>query len=441
MKVRNILFSMGMLSLLCACGGQRQLNQASYELPAPEDVMMYQVNPRVFAPSSSFNAVGAYLDSVQQLGVNVVWFMPINEVGKEKSVNSPYCVKDYKALNPEFGTMDEFRRLIDQCHRRGMSVIIDWVANHTSWDSDWMKNRDWYTQDADGNIISPANTGWHDVADLNFDHPEMRLAMIDAMKFWVDSAGVDGFRCDAADFVPFDFWKQAIDTLRAIPDHPLLMLAEGKRKDHFKAGFDMNYAWDFLEGVREVFLKDSCASMLFDVDRAEYDSLPAGKVKLRFTTNHDETVKMSPVQEFDGERGAMSAFVISTYLRGGALIYSSQEVGYPEQIDFFRYCPVDWSSKNDLRKEYEALMRLYNESPAIRKGAICEYPDCHVSLFEKTSGTERFLIAVNVRDREHAVALPEEWRNRTCTVMLTDHREELSDTLSLAPYQYKIIKY
>lgn len=442
MQIRNILFSMGLLPLLCACGGKQQADNITvHTLPAPEDVVMYQVNPRVFAPEASFNAVGNYLDSIRQLGVNVVWFMPVNEVGKEKSVNSPYCVKDYKALNPEFGTMGEFKQLVSQCHAKGMSVIIDWVANHTSWDNAWMEHKDWYTQDEKGNVVSPANTGWRDVADLNFDNREMRLAMIDAMKFWVDSVGIDGFRCDAADFVPYDFWKQALDSLRAISHHPLLMLAEGKRKDHFAAGFDMNYAWDFLESVREVFKKDSCASLLFNTDRAEYDSLAAGKIKLRFTTNHDEAVKMSPVKEFGGERGAMAAFVLSAYLHGGALIYGSQEVGYPERIDFFRYCPVDWKANTALRKEFEMLMRLYNEYPAIRKGKLSTYPHCNVLAFEKEAAGERFLVLVNVRNAAQTLALPDMWQNHTCMNLCANISEELNDTLSLSPYEYKMFKY
>ena len=242
-------------------------NKVTYKVPAPEDVMMYQVNPRVFAPDHSFNAAALQLDSIKSLGANVVWLMPIYEVGKENSVNSPYCIKDYKALNPEFGNMQEFNSFVDECHKRGMSVIIDWVANHTSWDNAWVLDHpDWYTQDSTGTIISPEGTGWLDVADLNFDNQDMRLAMIDAMKFWVNEAGVDGFRCDAADFVPFDFWKQAIDSLRSMPDHKLLLLAEGKRKDHFDAGFEMNYAWDFAETMREVFRKDTTAAKVFKTD-------------------------------------------------------------------------------------------------------------------------------------------------------------------------------
>ena len=154
-------------------------------------------------------------------------------------------MKDYKGVNPEFGTLDEFKALVATCHQKGMNVIIDWVANHTSRDNAWIANKEWYTQDEAGNIIFPAGTGWKDVADLNFDNQEMRPAMIEAMKFWVTEIGIDGFRCDAADFVPFDFWKQALDSLRAIPDRSLLMLAEGKRRDHFEAGFDMNYSRTF----------------------------------------------------------------------------------------------------------------------------------------------------------------------------------------------------
>lgn len=442
MRIINILFSIGLLSMLCACGAKQQLHTAStYTLPAPEDVVMYQVNPRVFAPKASFNAVGEYLDSIQKLGVNVVWFMPVNEVGKEKSVNSPYCVKDYKGVNPEFGTIDEFKQVISRCHEKGMSVIIDWVANHTSWDNAWLVHKDWYTQDAEGTIISPAGTGWNDVADLNFDNQEMRLAMIDAMTFWVDSVGIDGFRCDAADFVPFDFWKQAVDSLRSRSERPLLMLAEGKRKDHYAAGFDMDYAWNFLEGVREVFLKDSCASTLFDIDRAEYDSIPVGKVKLRFTTNHDESAKMSPISEFKGDRGAMAAFVLSSYLHGGALIYGSQEVGYPDRINFFNYCPMDWTANPALRKEFEQLMRLYNEYPAIRKGSLKAYPDCNALSFEKEAAGERILILVNVRAAAQTVALPEDWKNHPCTNLCTNVQESLAGSIELAPYEYRILKY
>lgn len=441
--MKKYIFIVSLLCLLAACTGKRQGEAAAKvaALPAVEDVVMYQVNPRVFAPEKSFKAVERRLDSIQALGINVMWFMPINEVGQEKSVNSPYCVKDYKGVNPEFGTLDEFKALVATCHQKGMNVIIDWVANHTSWDNAWIANKEWYTQDEAGNIIFPAGTGWKDVADLNFDNQEMRLAMIDAMKFWVTEIGIDGFRCDAADFVPFDFWKQALDSLRAIPDRSLLMLAEGKRRDHFDAGFDMNYSWDFLESLRDVFVKDAPAQELFVTDKAEYDTIPVGKVKLRFTTNHDESAKMSPAKEFGDVRGSMAAFVLTAYLHGGALIYGSQEAGYPEAINFFTYVPVDWMGNSELYQEYCHLMALYNEYPVIRKGALKTYPQPDVLLFEKQDGKDRVLVAVNVRNREVNVTLPQEWNGHPSKDMYSGTEQKLEAELSLCPYQYRIFRY
>lgn len=374
--------------------------KAKHEIPDVHDVVMYEVNPRVFAADHSFNAVVEHMDEIHDLGVNVLWFMPIYEIGVENSVNSPYCIKDYCALNPEFGTPEEFGSMVDEAHKRGMSVILDWVANHTSWDSDWVgEHKDWYTQDSLGNVIHPAGTGWKDVADLNYDNPDMRLAMIDAMKYWVREFGVDGFRCDAADYVPFDFWKQAVDSLRAIPDCNLLLLAEGSRKDHFDAGFDMNYAWNYLSALRRVFRRDASVDVLFKADSLEYAGLAPDKVKLRFTTNHDEAARTHAVKEFGGERAAIAAFVATTFMHGGMLIYGSQEVGFPDGINFFGYVPVDWEANPSYRNEYKSLIEFYNAHPAIRKGTLTPCPDEDVVMFVREYENDRVFVAVNLRNR------------------------------------------
>lgn len=436
-KIFCVAASAMFLSCTLSCTADKE-----FTLPATEDVAMYQINPRVFAPENSFNAISERLDSIGDLGVNVLWFMPIYEIGKENSVNSPYCIRDYKALNPEFGTIDDFKELVRLSHENGMAVIVDWVANHTSWDNAWItEHKDWYTHDESGNIISPANTGWLDVADLDFDNDEMRLAMIDAMKYWVTEVGVDGFRCDAADFVPYDFWKQALDSLRAIPDKDLLMLAEGKRKDHFEAGFDMNYAWDFMTGMRNVFIRDSSALSLYRIDKEEYDSLPGGKVKLRFTTNHDEASKMAPVAEYGNERGSMSAFVIATYLHGGALIYGSQEVGYPHPIDFFKYVPVDWNSNPDLRDEYKRIISIYNEYPAVRAGKMSGYGNDDAMVFVKEDASAKILVAANVRNGNVSVSVPEEWQGHECTDLMRSTAVIPEESLELMPYEYLILKF
>lgn len=380
---------------------------SGHEVPDAQDAAMYQVNPRVFAADHSFNAVTRQLDSIAALGVNVLWFMPVYEIGVEKSVNSPYCIKDYLSLNPEFGTVKEFDTMVREAHKRGMSVILDWVANHTSWDSVWMEEHpEWFTRDSRGNIIHPAGTGWEDVADLDYGNREMRNAMIDAMKYWVEEHGVDGFRCDAADYVPFDFWQQAVRALREIPDRKLLLLAEGQRKDHFDAGFDMNYAWGYLAALRQVYHKRAPVTELIKADSLEYAGLQPGKVKLRFTTNHDEAVHAPAVVEFDGERGAIAAFVAATYLHGGMLIYDSQEVAFPERIDFFRYVPVDWSSNPGYREEYKYLVDFYNSHPAIRKGDLTAYPDNDVLMFSRRYGSDCVFVAVNMRNKAVSVDSP-----------------------------------
>ena len=381
------------------CSVKRQ-----HHVPQAQDVVMYQINPRVFAADHSFKAIAEQLDQIQELGVNVLWFMPIYEIGRKNSVNSPYCIKDYTSVNPEFGTIDDFNALVKEAHKRGLSVILDWVANHTSWDCAWLEeNPEWYTRDSLGNVIHPAGTGWKDVADLDFSNQDMRNAMIEDMKYWIIEHDVDGFRCDAADYVPFDFWKQAVTELRSIPDRRLLLLAEGQRKDHFDAGFDMNYAWGYLAAMRRVFRRNASVTTLIETDLREYEGVDPGKVKLRFTTNHDEAVRRSAVDEFGGERQAMAAFVATAFLRGGMLIYDSQEVGFRGGIDFFRYVHVDWASNPEYREEYKSLVKLYNEHPAIRRGHLVTYPHDDVLMFERILEDDCMFVAVNLRDREVSV--------------------------------------
>jgi len=435
---KYILFPLFFLLLLGCSGGPGTQPKGSYELPELEDVVIYQVNPRVFTSDRTFRAVGFYLDSIKQLGANVVWFMPIHEIGKEKSVNSPYCVRDYKSVNSEFGTMQEFKELITQCHEKQLGVIIDWVPNHTAWDHPWIANKSWYTQNEQGEVIWPEGTGWRDVADLNYDNMEMRLAMIDAMKYWVTEIGIDGFRVDAVDYVPADFLKQANDTLLNIPDTRLLLLAEGKRPDHFESGYQLNYGWDFAQMMRRVYRRGESASSLFEAHEKEYAEIPAGKHKLRFSTNHDESAGKSAVQEWNGERGSMSAFVIAAFIPGCPMIYSSQEVGYPDKINFFYPTPVDWSMNNSLRKEYEWLMGIYNSNEAFRKGEMNTYPDDDILLFERTGDKQSYLIAVNVRDEQKSMKLPAVLSTKSFTNLYTGNKEKLSEEIRLNPYEYRI---
>lgn len=437
-KLIYSLFALVLLLVACKPTGEKV---SLFKMPAVHDVVMYQVNPRVFAPSNSLQAVTARLDSIADLGVNVIWVMPIYPIGEEKSKNSPYSIKDYKAIAPEFGTIDDFKALVAACHDRGMAIILDWVANHTAWDNVWLKDqghKDWYTQDSAGNVIYPPHTDWTDVADLNYDNRDMRAAMIDAMSFWTQDVGIDGFRCDVADAVPADFWKEAIDKLRGDAGRDLLMLAEGNAKETLFAGFDMNYAWDFRAVLKKVIAGDP-VNDLIAADVAEYDSLPDSKVKLRFTTNHDESTKATPVTEFVNTRGSMAAFVATTFLHGGMLIYGSQEVGYPEPINFFKYVPVDWTANADLRAEYKNLVEVYNAHDALRSGSVVTYPDKDVLVVIRETANDKVLVLVNLRNEAHEIALPDGWSGVELVDLIAAQPETTDAKLTLEPFEYKVM--
>lgn len=410
-------------------------------VPATEDLVIYEINERAFSATGNFQGIINRLDSIKALGINTIWLMPIHPIGTTKSVNSPYSVSNYKEVNPEFGTLDILRNLVSLAHQKNMAVIIDWVANHTSWDNPWIANKAWYTQDGAGNIISPAGTGWNDVADLNYSNSDMRLAMIKAMKYWVLAANIDGFRTDAADMVPYDFWKQAIDTLKNMPGRNLILLAEGTRTDHFTAGFQMNYAWDFYTSLKNVFRNNNAASNLFTTNTTEYNSIPSGKKKLRFTTNHDESAwDATPYTLFYGKQGALAASVITSYLNGVPLMYSSQEVGRSTTVPFFSNSPIDWTQNPDMVTAYKNIFAFYNSSQALRRGTLSTYPDNDIVSFKKVFTTEEVVVLVNTRNSVINYTLPAALTGTGWTNAMNNTAVTLSANISINPYEYIILK-
>jgi glycosidase len=368
--------------------------------------------------------------------------MPIYEEGILNSVHSPYCVKDYKKVSTEYGSLEDLRTLTTLAHQLGMSVILDWVANHTSWDNTWISaHPDWYSQDAAGNIIIPPGTNWNDVADLNFNNTNMKLAMIDAMKYWVLEANVDGFRCDYADGVPFEFWQQALTALEAIPNRDLLFLAEGTRADHYTAGFDLTYGWNFYTAAKNLWAGTASITNLYNTHLAEYTNMPAGKHKIRFTTNHDESAwDASPWSLFNGKAGALAASVSTIFMGGVPLIYTGQEVGRSTTTPFFTNSPINWTINQDMLQAYKDMLAFHNESAAARKGSISNYAvSTNVLCVKKTLGTENVVIIVNVRNSNQTITIPSpltgSWTNA-----LTNASYTLGSTVSLTPYQYIILK-
>lgn len=409
-------------------------------IPATSDVVLYEINERAFSTSGDLAGILPRLDSIKALGVNTIWLMPIHPIGTINSVNSPYSVQDYFKVNPEYGTLEDLRTLVREAHKRGMAVILDWIANHTAWDNPWIENKAWYTQDASGNIIHPAGTNWMDVADLNFENSKMRLEMIRALKFWVLTANVDGYRCDAADYVPFEFWKQAIDSLKNIPNRQLILLAEGARKDHFDAGFQMNFGWDFFTKNKNVYKSGQAATGYLSIHQNEYSAIPAGSQKMRFTSNHDECAwDDTPLGLFGGKKASMGAFVITAYMGGVPLIYNGQEVGCSVKLPFFSRSPIDWSTNPDMFAEYKLLMKIRAEHPALRKGTLESFSTSDIAVFQRNDGTEQVLVLVNTRSSTKSFIVPvglqgNNWKNARDGTAFT-----LGSSVDLSGFEYKIL--
>jgi glycosidase len=412
-------------------------------VPNREDAVIYQVNTRAFSQGGNFAGVTARLDSIKAVGVNVLYLMPIYPVGAVRSVNSPYSVKDYTEVNTEFGTLTDLRTLVDGAHARGLSVMLDWVPNHTSWDNAWVAaHPDWYLRDAAGNILSPPNTNYTDVAQLDFTNGAMRLALISAMKSWVYKANVDGFRCDYGDAQPDDFWKQAVDTLRSIRSHKLLLLNEGARSSNFAAGFDYNFGFNFYGALRNVYGSNGPATRFNDLNASEYTGAAATQHVVRYTTNHDVNGSDgTPVALYGGNAGAMSAFVIASCFKGIPFVYNGQEAGMTTPITFpFTGVKVQWGAHSDVKRAYQQLLMARAASPALQHGTPTSYSTADVCAFTKTAGTDQALVLVNVRNRPVQYAVPAALASSNWTNALQGGAYSVGSSVTLPAYGYVVLK-
>jgi glycosidase len=397
-----------LLAVLAGCA-PRPVATASGPLPRADDAVLYEVFVRSATPDGTLRALIPRLDGLRAMGVTTVWLMPIYPVGVEGRkgrLGSPYAVRDYRAIDPALGTEGDFRALVDAVHERGMRLILDWVANHTARDHAWTRaHPEWYTRDAAGAILPPAGTDWTDVADLDYDAPGLREAMIGEMRYWVDTFGVDGFRCDVAGMVPEAFWAEALAALRA--ERPLLMLAEGDDPWLYDAGFDLTYAWNTYRALRAVW-DGAAPDTLFATLRAEQARYPAGALRLRFITNHDETSwDAAAVTMYGGVRGTEAAMAVAATLPGVPLVYNGQEVAAPQRMNLFEDEKITWEANPAVRPFYTTLLNLVRTSPALRSGTLTPIAaGPGVLAYTRGDGSERVLVVVNARDEAAAVNLP-----------------------------------
>ncbi|HEY5327668.1 MAG TPA: alpha-amylase family glycosyl hydrolase [Mucilaginibacter sp.] len=410
-------------------------------VPDNRDVTMYQVNTRSFSKDGNFKGVTARLDSIKALGINVIYIMPIYPVGVLNAVNSPYATKDYNAVGSEFGTLDDFRNLVDGAHKRKIAVMLDFVANHTSWDNPWIANKSWYVLDTAGNIKYPRN--WRDVAQLNFKNNDMRLALIRSMKSWVLKANIDGFRCDFADGPPADFWKQAIDTLRNIKSHKLLLLAEGSRPANYTAGFDFNFGFNFYGNLKKIYRNNRSVKSIDSVNVKDYIGATDGQGIVRYLTNHDvNSSDGTPLDLFGGEKGSMAAFVVVAYMKGIPLIYNGQEIGTPFRLVFpFTKTHLDWTINNpDVTAEYKKVIAFRNNNETVRRGKLTSYSSDDVCAFTKIGGSKKVFVLSNLRNKSVTYTMPSALENTKWRDAFNGSKIKIGNSIKLEPYTYLVLK-
>jgi cyclomaltodextrinase / maltogenic alpha-amylase / neopullulanase len=364
-----------------------------------KDAVIYEVYLRSFSKDGTLKALEARIPELKKLGVTVVWLMPIHPTGiegRKGSLGSPYSVRDYYAINPEFGTLNDFKALVSTVHQQGMKIIIDLVANHTAWDNPMLKEHpEWYTHDKSGKIISP-NPDWADVADLNYDQTSLRNYMIRMMKYWVRDIGIDGFRCDVAELVPTDFWEAAVKELDAIK--PVMLLSEGTLPEHHVKAFDLTYSWNMYDVLEKVIGGSTPATIFDNLLKTESYHFPQGSLRMRFNTNHDKNAFDGPAVEKFTPQGAKATAVLAFTYPGVPLIYNGEEVGNNKRLNLFQKVDIDWSNGKDFRELYETLSSLRREHPALRQGTYTSVPNsanANVYSFIRAKGEDTVFVVIN----------------------------------------------
>lgn len=393
---------------LISCGIQK--NETSMNTDWKHTTNIYEVNVRQYTREGTFNAFEKELPRLQKMGVKTLWFMPITPIAqknKKGSLGSPYAAYDYTSINPEFGNLEDFKHMVNEAHKLGFKVIIDWVANHTGWDHVWTKTHpEYYLKDPKTNDFQIAS-GMDDIIELDYKNPKMREAMINAMKFWVRECDIDGFRCDLASWVEVDFWQQARPEIEKIK--PLFFLGEFDELENPDYGkvFDASYSWTWMHKTEDFYKKKLPLKELTDLLQ-KYSAIGDGSMRAWFTTNHDENSWNGTEYEKYGEMAKPLAVFSATW-NGVPLMYSGQELPMlNKRLLFFEKDPIPWNHEYKLENFYQKLFELKANNPALRGGdtnAITKIiktnaPDKVLAYLRKNGENEVFVI-LNLSDSQH----------------------------------------
>ena len=458
----TISFLLSLIAALAACS-----NRQSGSVPAPQpdpyqpipyvklthpdwskNAVIYQINTRQFTPEGTFRAAEQQLPRLKELGVDILWLIPVNKIGEKNrkgTLGSPYSVQDYYSVNPEFGTLDDFKHFVASAHQQGMRVILDWVPNHTSWDNVLVSQHpDWYARDWKGDFTPTPWEDWSDIIDLDYSQPGLRKYMTDALKYWVKETNIDGFRCDVAGFVPLDFWNNARKELDAIK--PVFMLAEWESRDLHAEAFDMTYAWTWYDAVHAITTgKAKDLGGLYSYYSANEKAYPPNIMRMTFLSNHDKNAWEGTEFEQFG-KGVEPAMVLSVIGEGMPLIYNGQESGNSRRLKFFERDPILWKShpNGDLYKKLFALKHMNTALWNARWGApMIQVPNsapAKVFSFVRQNKVDKVFAVINFSDSPQTVTFNDSLYQGKYTDYFAGLLVELnaSTKLNLKPWGYQV---
>jgi glycosidase len=426
--------------------------QSAVRITHPEwtkHAAIYQINTRQFTPEGTFRAAAAQLPRLKALGVTIIWLMPIHEIGvqnRKGTLGSPYAVRDYYSVNPEFGTPDDLREFVRAAHDLGLYVILDWVANHTAWDNVLVaEHPEWYVRDWKGDFRPTPWWDWEDVIDLDFDQPGLRAYMTEAMKYWVAEFDIDGYRCDVAGFVPTDFWENVRRELDAMK--PVFMLAEWESRDLHVAAFDMTYAWSWHDALAHIAAGRETVNSLYVYYSWNEKAYPADIMRMTFVSNHDKNAWDGTEFELFGD-AREAAIVLSVIGEGMPLIYNGQEVGNPRRLAFFERDPIGWDQEHPNGALYTRLLALKRANSALWNAAwgarMIRVPNSaplQVLSFVRQNARDKVFAVFNFSPLEQTVTLRETLYVGDYTDFFSGERVTFAPdaALSLPPWGYRVL--
>lgn len=414
-----------------------------------KNAALYELNIRQFSLEGTFSAVEKQLPRLKKLGIDIIWLMPIHPIGeihRKGRLGSYYSVQNYLKINPEFGTEQDFRSLVEAIHDHGMFVILDWVANHTSWDNNLVtEHPEWYMKSRKDTFQSTRWRDYDDIIELNYKHPALRKYMTDVLKYWVKEYDIDGFRCDIASFVPIDFWENVRAELDKIK--PVFMLAEAEDKDLHRRAFDATYNWTLWNILHQIAINNISVKTLGEGYLAEHVSIfPKEGIRMNFIDNHDKNSWEGTPQSNFGE--GLKAVTVFTFMMDGIpLIYNGQEAGLSRSLEFFEKDPIEWQL-HDNEHFYSKMLNLKHQNQALWNGKfggeivrIMNDKMNQVVSFVREKNGHKVLVFINLSNDSVVVQFDTSFDKGNYFNLFSDASQQVDETMviEMVPWDYMVL--